>query len=168
MDKLNLLLSSDTISIDEFSAILAKESGKLDRLAQFRDLILRGVKACTLIPIHCSNNDVTVPLEHRAYEFATKDAITWTTEKELLPPISLNQSLEHDQTLNHSTPLMDIQKEAIKKFWLNYTDDSPPKSEIIIEWLTVEKKLSMREASAIDNIIRPSKYKRGGNKRTKK
>lgn len=168
MDKLNLLLTSDTITIDEFSATLAKETGNLDKLLQFRDLILRAIKAGTLTPIHCSNINVTVPLEHRAYEFATKDALKWATEKELLPSTRPSEPQEHDQTLNHTTPLMDIQKEAIKKFWLNCTESNPPKSEAIIEWLTTEKKLSMREATAIDNIIRPQKYKSGGNKRTKK
>lgn len=113
-----LLLLSDTLSIDEFSLFLAESSGNLETVLQFRDLILKAIKAGILTPIFCSNNNSFIPLEQRLYEFTTKDLLEWAKEKKLLEPSEVNPVQKHDQTLCHSTPLMDAQREAIKEFWL--------------------------------------------------
>jgi hypothetical protein len=65
----------------------------------------------------------------------------------------------------YSTPLLEIQEKAIEKFWLNHEPTNPPKSEAIIKWLIAEHTIARRMAEAIDSIIRPLKFKLGGNRR---
>lgn len=69
------------------------------------------------------------------------------------------------ENLNHSTPLLELQKETIKKFWENYDPSRPPKQEVIISWLE-EKGVSQREAKYIDSIIRPPQHKLGGQRKS--
>lgn len=63
----------------------------------------------------------------------------------------------------YTTPLLDLLNKAVNEFWINFDESSPPKAEAIIDWL-MAKNVSEREALAIDNIIRPPKFKGGGNR----
>lgn len=66
----------------------------------------------------------------------------------------------------YTTRLLQIQSEAIQKWWVNYDPaeaDTAPTKETIIQWL-IEKGCSDRAAKAIDLIIRHEGRKSGGAK----
>lgn len=77
------------------------------------------------------------------------------------------QSTGGDEPLNYTTRLLQIQSEAIQKFWINYDPSEPdtaPDKSAIINWLTTEKGCSQQQAQAIDLIIRHDSRKSGGAK----
>ncbi|WP_173235823.1 hypothetical protein [Legionella antarctica] len=64
---------------------------------------------------------------------------------------------------SYITPALELMYKAIDEFWLNFDPSHPPKKEAIIEW--IEKQgATQRVANAIDTLIRPEKYRSGGNK----
>jgi hypothetical protein len=95
----------------------------------------------------------------------------WVSDREIQAFITNAETVPSNKkisesAINYSTPLMRIMYKAIEKFWLNHDPNNPPpKAEIIIDWLIKQEiEISSREATAIDMIIRPSRYKKGGNK----
>lgn len=77
--------------------------------------------------------------------------------------IKIAESSCHD----FSTPLLELQKQAINKYWRDWKPGTPaPKSKEIISWLMEQDiqggPVSARTASAIDTIIRPLAAKSGG------
>lgn len=68
---------------------------------------------------------------------------------------------------SYTTRLLQIQGEAVRKFWENYDlsePDTAPDKSAIIDWLTDTKGCSQQEAQAIDLIIRHDSRKKGGAK----
>lgn len=68
---------------------------------------------------------------------------------------------------SYTTRLLQIQSEAIQKFWVNYDPTEPdtaPSKEAVISWLINEKKCPKNSAAAIDMIIRHDSRKSGGAK----
>jgi hypothetical protein len=72
-----------------------------------------------------------------------------------------------DEVLKYSTHLIEIQRKAIKKFWINFDPKNPPKAETIIQWI-IDQGVAKRIALAMDSIIRPKPFKGGGNRTRKK
>lgn len=68
---------------------------------------------------------------------------------------------------SYTTRLLQIQSEAIQKWWVNYDPaepDTAPDKSAIIDWLTSEKGCTRQSAEAIDLIIRHDSRKSGGAK----
>lgn len=64
----------------------------------------------------------------------------------------------------HTTPNLEILKQAIVEFWENHDPESPPKKETVVSWL-VERKVSNRVAEGMDTIMRTEQAQKGGNKK---
>lgn len=71
------------------------------------------------------------------------------------------------EPVNYTTRLLQIQSEAIQKWWENYDpaqSDTAPAQKKILNWLTAEKGCTQQAAEAIDLIIRHDSRKKGGAK----
>lgn len=159
------LLQADTILKNELAEVAAKYNKKMGDCAYFRDLIYRAVVRQALTPVYNGNISLSAEPEERNFEFITEETIKWATNKQIKLPLQKTNSNQQDKVLAYTTPLIEVQRKAIKQFWIKYDENSPPKSEDIVSWLKNNHGLSNRVALAIDNIIRPPKQKAGGNKR---
>jgi hypothetical protein len=80
--------------------------------------------------------------------------------------IQMEQTTALTQT-SYTTPLIDAMHKAIKEFWLNHDPEDPPLGKTIIDWLVGNFKVSERQATAIDLIIRDPRARKGGNRKRK-
>lgn len=101
------------------------------------------------------------PKEPHGWQSIWVDANTTNKILNIVESNKLNQN----KIKKYTTPLLEIQEKAIEKFWLNHEPKNPPKAEAIIDWLITEHEIARRMAEAIDSIIRPLKFKQGGNRR---
>lgn len=75
---------------------------------------------------------------------------------------TVDEYLNIPNKLSYSSPYVNILLMAEKKFWQNLDPNKPPRSEEIVSYLVREHKVSIKIARAIDSIIRPEKYRKGG------
>lgn len=104
---------------------------------------------------------------------ATRQALKdWATAKGIkppflfpeLPPRDTGKSMADDDWGKHTTPNIEILKQAIAEFWENHNPESPPKKEAVVSWLK-DRKVTGRVAVVMDTIMRTEKALKGGNKR---
>jgi hypothetical protein len=163
---LTSLLYSDSITRNEFASILA-ECNTHTKYNHFCDLIWEAVELQKLTPLPLP----FIAGDHNR-KFNLNTLVQWAISKGFNLPAQLHSKKNSDDPyLKYSTPLLELQRKAIEKFWLNHNSNSlVPKHDEIISWIKQEGQgigISDREATAIDLIIRPSQHKKGGNKKTK-
>lgn len=87
----------------------------------------------------------------------------WISKTQYEKEFAKNIGAESDVVKNYITPQIEHMRWAIQEFWLNASLSHPPKKEAIVAALKA-RGATARVALAIDTIIRPIQYKKGGNR----
>lgn len=112
------------------------------------------------------------PFENHGWEEITisrESLVAWAESKGVYPQLLFPEGSSNTHGLSpvqaYRTSLIDVMHKAIERFWLEYDPSNPPKQKTVVNWLLPHVEGSKRTAMAIDLIIRPDEFKKGGQRK---